>query len=110
LVAAEVDVLIVNAGYDPRYDGLHMTDAEWLSLLPVQRRPLLRHLSGVDLRSLAEAMGPHGIRVNAVVPGWTMTERQLEQWVTPEAKAQTNHRDGTAPSPAPRPRHAEHPR
>jgi NAD(P)-dependent dehydrogenase (short-subunit alcohol dehydrogenase family) len=40
-------------------------------------------------RSLAEALGPDCIRVNAVAPGWTMTERQLAQWVTPEAKAQT---------------------
>jgi NAD(P)-dependent dehydrogenase (short-subunit alcohol dehydrogenase family) len=37
-------------------------------------------------RSLARDLGPHGIRVNCVIPGWTMTERQLAGWVTPEAE------------------------
>jgi NAD(P)-dependent dehydrogenase (short-subunit alcohol dehydrogenase family) len=38
-------------------------------------------------RTLARELGPEGIRVNCVVPGWIMTERQLTQWVTPEAEA-----------------------
>jgi NAD(P)-dependent dehydrogenase (short-subunit alcohol dehydrogenase family) len=38
-------------------------------------------------RALARDLGPHAIRVNAVVPGWIMTERQLEKWVTPESEA-----------------------
>jgi len=37
-------------------------------------------------RSLARDFGEHGIRVNAVAPGWIMTERQLELWVTPETE------------------------
>jgi NAD(P)-dependent dehydrogenase (short-subunit alcohol dehydrogenase family) len=32
-------------------------------------------------RSLARELGPHGIRVNTLVPGWIMTERQLTRWV-----------------------------
>jgi NAD(P)-dependent dehydrogenase (short-subunit alcohol dehydrogenase family) len=32
-------------------------------------------------RSLARDLGPHGIRVNTLVPGWIMTERQLAYWV-----------------------------
>lgn len=32
-------------------------------------------------RSLARALGPHGIRVNTLVPGWVMTEKQLRLWV-----------------------------
>ena len=38
-------------------------------------------------RTLARELGPHGIRVNCIIPGWVMTERQLDQWVTPEAEA-----------------------
>lgn len=35
-------------------------------------------------KGLAGKLGPHGIRVNAIAPGWVMTERQRELWVTPE--------------------------
>lgn len=36
-------------------------------------------------KGLAGKLGPDGIRVNAVAPGWVMTERQQKLWVTPEA-------------------------
>jgi NAD(P)-dependent dehydrogenase (short-subunit alcohol dehydrogenase family) len=32
-------------------------------------------------RGLARDLGPFGIRVNTVTPGWVMTERQLKLWV-----------------------------
>ncbi|MBE9607226.1 SDR family oxidoreductase [Acetobacteraceae bacterium H6797] len=36
-------------------------------------------------RSLAHDYGKQNIRVNTLVPGWVMTERQLKLWVTPES-------------------------
>jgi len=38
-------------------------------------------------RSLARDLGPFNIRVNTLVPGWVMTERQLRLWVTDEGRA-----------------------
>lgn len=38
-------------------------------------------------KGLAGALGPHGIRVNAIAPGWVITERQKELWVTEESLA-----------------------
>jgi len=39
-------------------------------------------------RGLAREFGPQGIRVNTVLPGWVMTERQIKLWLTPEGEAQ----------------------
>jgi NAD(P)-dependent dehydrogenase (short-subunit alcohol dehydrogenase family) len=36
-------------------------------------------------KGLAGKLGQHGIRVNAIAPGWVMTERQRRLWVTEEA-------------------------
>ncbi|MGH7121039.1 MAG: SDR family NAD(P)-dependent oxidoreductase [Acetobacteraceae bacterium] len=37
-------------------------------------------------RGLARELGPERIRVNCVVPGWVMTDRQLALWVTEEGE------------------------
>lgn len=37
-------------------------------------------------RALARDLGPKNIRVNCVVPGWIMTQRQIDLWLTPEAE------------------------
>jgi D-xylose 1-dehydrogenase len=34
-------------------------------------------------RALARDLGPRNIRVNCIVPGWIMTERQVTLWLTP---------------------------
>ena len=34
-------------------------------------------------RSLARDFGEMNIRVNCILPGWIMTERQIEKWLTP---------------------------
>ena len=38
-------------------------------------------------KSLASELGENNIRVNAILPGWVVTDRQLEKWLTPEAEA-----------------------
>jgi NAD(P)-dependent dehydrogenase (short-subunit alcohol dehydrogenase family) len=42
-------------------------------------------------RTMARTFGPHGVRVNTVLPGWVPTERQLAKWWTPEGEAGTMH-------------------
>jgi len=43
-------------------------------------------------RGLARDLGPLGIRVNTLLPGWVMTGRQLAHWVTPEVEAELQAR------------------
>jgi len=38
-------------------------------------------------RSLARELGPDHIRVNALAPGWVLTDKQMEMWATPQALA-----------------------
>jgi NAD(P)-dependent dehydrogenase (short-subunit alcohol dehydrogenase family) len=47
--------------------------------------------SGVEgiTRTMARTFGPHGVRVNTVLPGWVATERQLEKWWSPQDEAGT---------------------
>jgi NAD(P)-dependent dehydrogenase (short-subunit alcohol dehydrogenase family) len=35
-------------------------------------------------RSLARELGPFNIRVNAIMPGWVLTKRQMDLWATEE--------------------------
>jgi NAD(P)-dependent dehydrogenase (short-subunit alcohol dehydrogenase family) len=37
-------------------------------------------------RSMARELGKHGIRVNTLVPGWVMTERQITHWLNAETE------------------------
>jgi D-xylose 1-dehydrogenase len=37
-------------------------------------------------RGMARDLGPDKIRVNTVIPGWIMTERQITLWLTPEGE------------------------
>jgi NAD(P)-dependent dehydrogenase (short-subunit alcohol dehydrogenase family) len=38
-------------------------------------------------RGLARDLGPGKIRLNSITPGWIMTQRQIDLWLTPEAEA-----------------------
>ena len=43
-------------------------------------------------RALARDLGPKNIRVNSILPGWIMTQRQLDLWLTPEGEAELMER------------------
>jgi NAD(P)-dependent dehydrogenase (short-subunit alcohol dehydrogenase family) len=37
-------------------------------------------------RGLAAELGEHRIRINVLTPGWIMTQRQIDRWLTPEGE------------------------
>ena len=43
-------------------------------------------------RALAREFGPEKIRVNCVLPGWVMTERQMKLWLNDAGERQINER------------------
>jgi D-xylose 1-dehydrogenase len=43
-------------------------------------------------RALARDLGPNNIRVNSILPGWIMTQRQLDMWLTPAGEAELMQR------------------
>ncbi|WP_298375058.1 SDR family oxidoreductase [uncultured Bradyrhizobium sp.] len=43
-------------------------------------------------RALARDLGPHNVRVNSILPGWIMTRRQQDLWLTPEGVAELMQR------------------
>lgn len=43
-------------------------------------------------RGLARDLGPKNIRVNSVIPGWIMTQRQIDMWLTEESEKELMQR------------------
>lgn len=37
-------------------------------------------------RALARELGEHNIRCNCILPGWIMTQRQIDKWLTPDGE------------------------
>lgn len=61
---------------------INMGSISWMIMVP--RLPLYETAKAAMhgmTRSMARELGGHGIRVNTLVPGWVMTERQLAEWV-----------------------------
>ena len=61
---------------------INFGSVSWMIMVP-ELSPYTASKAGMHglSRSLARELGPHGIRVNTLVPGWIMTERQLTHWV-----------------------------
>ena len=74
LKAAGLDVISLGAG-EPDFDT------------PDNIKAAAKAAIAGRTRSLARDLGPKNIRVNSVLPGWIMTERQLDKWMTPEGEA-----------------------
>lgn len=43
-------------------------------------------------RALARDLGPDNVRVNSILPGWIMTQRQQDLWLTPAGEAELMQR------------------
>jgi NAD(P)-dependent dehydrogenase (short-subunit alcohol dehydrogenase family) len=67
---------------------VNLTSIAWMLGLPEMVAYVTAKAAVVGLtRSLASALGPDNIRVNAIAPGAVMTERQMRLWHTPESRA-----------------------
>lgn len=66
---------------------VNFSSVSWKLALPGMPAYLTAKAAVIGLtRGLARDLGPDRIRVNAVVPGWIMTERQIALWLNPESE------------------------
>jgi NAD(P)-dependent dehydrogenase (short-subunit alcohol dehydrogenase family) len=67
---------------------INFTSTSWLINHPGMPSYTAAKAAVVGLtKGLAGRLGPDGIRVNAIAPGWVITERQRQLWVTEESLA-----------------------
>jgi NAD(P)-dependent dehydrogenase (short-subunit alcohol dehydrogenase family) len=66
---------------------INMTSGSWVNASPGMPVYVASKMADYGLvRGLARDLGPHNIRINAIAPGWILTERQLKLWWSPEAE------------------------
>ena len=53
----------------------------------VERSPITQVEVLTEVADAVRDLGPDRIRVNCVIPGWIMTQRQIDLWLTPESEA-----------------------
>ena len=71
---------------------INMSSISWM--IPTKGMPVYTAAKAAIVgltRTLAHEVGPHNIRVNAVLPGAVATERQKQLWYTPELVAEIKH-------------------
>jgi len=94
-----LDVLINNAANDLRQKIEEVTPESWDRLMAVNLRhqffvtqaalPALKQSGSASItRTLAHEVGKDNIRVNAILPGAIVTEKQRRLWLTPEYSAE----------------------
>jgi NAD(P)-dependent dehydrogenase (short-subunit alcohol dehydrogenase family) len=97
-----IRVLVNNAANDDRHKVADVTVDYWEDRMQVNLRhqffaaqavpPQMRTAGGGSIVNFGSiswmSADAEGIRVNCVVPGWLMTERQLNLWVTPDGQRQ----------------------
>lgn len=67
---------------------VNMTSGSWVNASPGMPVYVASKMADYGLvRGLARDLGPLNIRINAIAPGWILTERQLKLWWSPEAEA-----------------------
>ncbi|TIN66946.1 MAG: SDR family oxidoreductase, partial [Mesorhizobium sp.] len=92
----DVTVLVNNAAWDERHAVEDVTVEFWDNNQAINLRPHfftaqavapgMKRILGLT-KGLAGKLGVDGIRVNAIAPGWVITERQKELWVTEQGLA-----------------------
>ncbi len=78
-----VTVLVNNAANDTRHTLDEFTPEQWDQTLEVNLKPHFFAAQEV-VKGMKISLGPHSIRVNAIMPGWVLTKRQMKLWATEE--------------------------
>jgi NAD(P)-dependent dehydrogenase (short-subunit alcohol dehydrogenase family) len=98
--AGGLDVLVNNVANDNRHDPLELMRGAGSGGAIINFSSITALLGPAEMpgyvtakagllgltKSFARRYGVDGIRVNTILPGWVVTQRQLDLWLTPEAE------------------------